>query len=434
MDKRPMRARSMLSWGLLDQIVSSGSTFLFVVVAAKALSAADLGAVAFVFELYLLAVFAARGVSGDPLTSRFSGLAIPDLRQPIRHAASTAILTGVLLGALMASVAWLTDPPLRAVLYVGAVAMPGLALQDYVRSALIVQGRVRATFCNDCLWTFGQLPAMGLAIAIDSSAPTVLAAWAATGCLAALVGLVQLKCIPSTFAAVRSWLRENRDLWPFYLGDNLLYEVTNLLFVVVVSATAGLAAMAGFRVAMTVYAPLSLIGRGVISVAVAMLARRRDDPAGVRQRAMLISIVLTPLAVGWGLLTLLVPTSLGEAFFGDSWQEASPIVFLASFICASGLFSSGASIGLRSLSAGRHSLIGRLIVSIGAASAAALGGVLGGGHGVFEALAIFFPVQVLVWWSLLRHAAHQATKAIAAARPESALADGLDEAQANAST
>jgi len=402
------RARTTVSWGLLDQIVSSGSTFLFVVVAARALSASDLGSVSVAFEFYLLGVFAARGVSGDPLTSRFSGLDVIGLRNPVRSAASTAIAIGALLGILLVAGSFFVEPTLRSVLIVVGVAMPGLTLQDYVRSALIVQGRVRSTFVNDCLWTFGQLPAMAAAIAIDSRPATVCAAWAATGCVVALIGLFQLHHTPARPQAVRSWLRENRDLWPFYLGDNLLYELSSLSLILIVSATAGLESMAGFRVAMTVYAPLSLIGRGVISVAVALLARNRDAPGEVRRNALIISLILTPLAIGWGLLTLLIPEQLGEAFFGKSWAEASPIVFLASFVCASGLFATGVSIGLRSLSAGRHTLSGRLIVSIGAAIAAGIGGALGATHGLFVALAVFFPIQIVVWTLLLVHAAGQA--------------------------
>ncbi len=116
------------------------------------------------------------------------------------------------------------------------------------------------------------------------------------------------------------------------------------------------------------------------------------------------------MALAWGFLMLLVPTSVGEALFGESWQEAEPLVFLASFVCASGLFATGVAVGLRALSAGRHTLAGRITVSVGAAIAATVGGVLGQERGLFLALAIFFPVQVVVWWGLLNHAARAAER------------------------
>lgn len=407
---RPRRARTTLSWGLLDQIVSSSSTFMFIVIAATSVSARELGAMAFVFELYLLSVFVARGMAGDPLTSRFAGTDDATLRGAVRSATTTTLAVGVGVGALLAVASIFAEPPLRGVLLVGAVALPGLTLQDFVRSALIVQGRVRSTFLNDTFWAVGQVPAMVLAIAINPTAPTVFGAWAAMGCLAGIVGLVQLRCGLAHPRAVRAWLRETRDIWPYYLGDNMLFQVSSLLLVVVVSSTAGLTATAGFRVAMTVYAPLSLIGRGVITVSVAMLAPRRENPAEVRRAAMKISTVLAPLAIGWGLLTLLIPTSVGTALFGDSWLVAEPLVFLACFVCASGLFATGVAIGLRALSAGRHALGGRVIVSIGASIAALVGGVTGAERGLFLALAIFFPISVVVWWALLNHATRQAER------------------------
>ncbi|HKY59072.1 MAG TPA: hypothetical protein VJL80_13615 [Aeromicrobium sp.] len=406
--RRPSRTHVTLSWGLGDQIVASGSNFVFIVIAAKTLPAADFGAIAIVLELCLLSAFIARGITGDPLTSRFAGASDAELKHPLRSAATATVVIGILVGAGLAVAALLTEGPLRSVLLVAAVATPGLTLQDFVRSALIVQGRVKSTFVNDLLWAVIQLPALGAAILLDAGAATVFAAWAATGCLTALVGMFQLKCRFGSLRTVPAWLRETRELWPYYLADNLVYQLTSLLLVLVISTTSGLVAVAGFRVAMTVYAPLSTIGRGVISVAVAMLARRRNDPPGVRSRAMLISAALTPMAIGWGLLMLLVPDSLGEAAFGSSWQPAEPLLFLAGFVSAAGLFGSGAVAGLRGLGAGRHTLAGRAAVSIGASVAAAAGGYIDGVHGVFVALAWIFPIQAAVWWWLLRDATHRA--------------------------
>lgn len=406
------RGRTTLGWGLLDQLVASGATFVFIVIAATSVSAPELGAIAFVFELYLLSVFVARGLTGDPLTSRFSGAEEGALKRSVAAATTTALLVGAGIGLALVIASAIAAPPLRGVLLVGAVALPLLTVQDFVRAALIVRGRVRSTFINDAVWAVGQVPAMGLAIAINPTAETVLGAWAATGCAAAVLGLVQLRCGLARPPAVRGWLREVKDLWPYYLADNMVFQLTSLLLVVVVSATAGLAAMAGFRVAMTVYAPLSLVGRGLITVSVSMLAKMRDEPAEVRRRALLISTVLTPLALIWGLLTFAVPTSTGQRFFGDSWLEAEPVVFLACFVCASGLFTTGVVVGLRALSAGRETLIGRLTVSVGASVAAAVGGILGDERGLFLGLAFFFPVQALVWWRLLGRATRRAEQAI----------------------
>ncbi len=405
------RTRVTLSWGVLDQIVSSVANFAFVVIAAKALASEGLGAIAFTFELYLLGLCLARGLSGDPLMSRVAHLRGDALRTAIGASTSACLLAGTGLGALVATASLFASAPLAGVLLVAGLAMPGLVLQDYVRSAFVVQNRVRMTCLNDTFWAVAQVPALVLAIEINPTATTVFGAWAATGCLAGVIGLVQLKCGLSGLRGVRDWLRETRSLWPYYLADNMAFQLTSVVFVMVLSGTAGLAAMAGFRVAMTVYSPLSTVARGVASVGVAALARRSHDPRWIERSALLISWVMTPFAFAWGLVLLLVPTHWGTAAFGESWLEAEPLVFLASFVTAAGLFGAGSVVGLRALGAGRSSLAGRLAVSLGATAAAATGGALAGLHGAFVALAITFPYQVAVWWWLLRRSTQAAERA-----------------------
>ncbi len=411
---RPTAARTTVVLGLVDQVVSSGSTFLFLVVAASALPARDFGAVAFAFEVYLLSVFVGRGLAGDPLMSTFSGRSADRVRSGTSGAITTCLGGAVVLGVVVATVASFLGDPLRPVLLVASVALPGLVLQDLVRSALIVQGRVGATLVNDAVWAFGQLPVLALVISQEPTAVTVCAGWAATGCCAAVLGLFQLRVRPGRPSSVRRWLRDTKEVWPFYLVDNMVYQLASFALTLVVSLTAGLTAVAAFRVAMTVYAPLLIIGRGVVPVGVTLLARDRERPDHVRRRALQISALLTPVALVAGAVTLVVPRRWGTAVFGESWVAAEPVVFLACFVCAAGLFSIGVSIGLRALSAGRQSLTARLVVTAGAAVAALVGGVLGQEHGLFLALALYFPVQAGVWWWMLRNAAREARERLAA--------------------
>lgn len=176
----------------------------------------------------------------------------------------------------------------------------------------------------------------------------------------------------------------------------------------VISGATGLSGLAAFRAALTVYAPLSTVGRGVISVAVALLARRRGEPGWIRRSALVISWSLAPAAFVWGAVVTALPSSVGEAVLGQSWEGAQPLVFLASFPTAVGLFSVGAASGMRALGAGRHGFSARVAVSIIGLSAAAIGGYLGGVRGAFLGSAFLAPLQVAVWWWLLNDAARRA--------------------------
>lgn len=402
------RTKVALSWGMLDQIVNSGSNFLFVVIAAKALAPSEFGAIAFAFELYVLSVLAARGFASDCLTSRFAGLPAETVRTATKSAGTTSLVAAAAVAVGTVLTALFVDAPLSGVLLVAAVLLPGLALQDFVRNALMVAGRVRDTFLNDVLWAVIQLPALGLAIWIHPSPETVFGAWAATGGLAALVGLFQLRSGLASPKAVKPWLQQNRDLWPYFVGDNMVFEITSLLVVVVISSTSGLVGLAGFRVAMTLCAPLTTVGRGITAVAVVILARRRTEPAWVRSSALRISGVLAPIAIAWGALMTFLPDVVGQALFGQSWQHGTSLVFWAGFMCAATLFGAGAIAGMRALSAGREVVTARLTASVTAGAFAIVGGLLDGVHGMFVAVAISFPLQCVIWWVALRTSARRA--------------------------
>lgn len=226
MTEVPARTKSVVSWGLLDQVVSSGANFAFIVIAARSLAPEGFGTISLGLEMYFFTVFAARGVAGDTLTARFSGSSLRDLRAPTRSAAGVAVTLGLMVGLGTALVAVFTGTPVRGVLLVAAVALPVLVLQDFIRQALIVQGRARSACVNDLLWALLQLPMLWFAITLNSVPYMLFAAWAGAGAVAAIAGLVQLQVGLPSLLGVRAWLGDHRSLWPYLLGDNLLYAAS----------------------------------------------------------------------------------------------------------------------------------------------------------------------------------------------------------------
>lgn len=414
---QPPKARNVAGWGVLDQIVSSGANFAFIVLVARTLAPAEFGSVSLAFEAYLLTVVSARGVAGDTLIARFSGREPLEVGAAIRAASGAPVVIGGLVAVALTGLALLVGDHLRGTLVVLAAVLPLLVLQDFVRQALIVQGRARAAFMNDLTWAILQLPALWLAITLAPGAAALLAAWGGAGCVTAVVGVAQLRVgmLPAT--GCRTWLRDHRALWPYLLGENLLYAAGSFIVVLTISAATGLAGLAAFRAAMTVYAPLATLGRGVTTVAVNLLARRRAEPLWIRRVALTSSCVMALTAVLWGALMTLLPDSVGLAGFGQSWEGARPLLFLASFPCATALFSVGASCGIRALDAGLHGFSARAAVSL-TALVAFSGGVLNDGvRGAFEFFAWSTPLQFAIWLWLLYGATARAERAADPLRP-----------------
>ena len=397
-------ASRRVAWGLLDQVLASASNFIVTIIAARSLSAAGFGSFALAMVVVMMTVFLARGLASDPLATRHSGDTADGIRQAGRAGAATAIVSSVVVAAGSVVVGLAVGGDLGRVLLVMAAVLPGVTLQDYLRYLLIVQGRARDTFVNDLFWFVIQFPLMAAALAVGGAGALLLAAWGVAGTLAAVLGLWQARTGISSWMQVRPWLRRHRDLWPFFVLDNLIYQATNLVVVVVISLVTSLAEVGGFRAAVTVYAPLAIIGRGVVGVAVPELARRRDDPRAVERASLVLGGVLAPMALLWAVGSALLPDSWGRAAFGDSWALAQPLVFLAGISIAAGQFAVGTAVGIRALGAGRQGLAARVVVSVLGLVAAASGGVVDGAYGVMVALALTAPAQVVTWWWRLARA------------------------------
>jgi O-antigen/teichoic acid export membrane protein len=400
------RARRV-AWGLMDQVLSSASNFVVTIIAARSLSASAFGAFALAMVVAMMTVFLARGLASDPLATAHASDDADELAAAARAGAFTALVVCVTVGVLTAATGLVIGGTAGRVLLVMALFLPGITLQDYLRYVLIIQGRARTTFLNDLFWLVAELPAMIWVVSAGGGAALLLAAWGLTGTLACALGFVQAGTGIGHPGLVRPWLRRHRDLWPFFVLDNIVYQSTNLVVVVVISLTTSLAQVGGFRAAMTVFAPLAILGRGVVGVAVPELARRRHDPRGVERLSLLIGWVLAPTAVVWAALSLLIPDATGRAFLGDSWDLARPLLLLAGFSIAAGQFAVGTAVGIRALGAGRHGLTARMVVSVIALVAAAVGGYVDGAHGVMLTLALTAPVQVVIWWWLLVRAARR---------------------------
>lgn len=397
-------ATRRVAWGLLDQVLSSASNFIVTIIAARSLTAAGFGAFALAMVVVMVTVFVARGLASDPLATRHAGHDDVTQRRAGRAGSSTAVLSALVVAVLAAVAGLLAGGALGRVLLVMAACLPGITLQDYLRYVLIVRGRARDTFLNDLFWFVVQFPLMAAALAVGGDAALLLAAWGVAGTLAAGLGLWQAGTGLGALELVRPWLREHRDLWPFFVLDNLVYQATNLVVVVVISVATSLADVGGFRAAMTVYAPLAIIGRGIVGVAVPELARRRDDPLAVERASLVVGGVLAPMALVWAVVASSLPDSWGRAAFGASWALAEPLVLLAGVSVAAGQFAVGTAVGIRALGAGRQGLLARAVVSGLALVAAAVGGVLDGAYGVMVALALTAPAQVATWWWLLAQA------------------------------
>ena len=406
----PGGAARRVAWGLFDQVLSSASNFLVTIIAAASLSATDFGAFALATAVCIITVSVSRGLASDPLATAHAGGPDAELRWAIRSAAGVSVAVSVVAAVLVAGIGFLVGGTIAWLFLALALTLPGVTLQDYLRYALIVRGDAKQTFMNDLFWTVLQVAFLVVAITLDGGAVALYLAGGVAGNLAAVLGLVQARTWIGGPESIRPWLRRHRKLWPFFVLDNMVYQATTLVLVIVIALASSLAQVGGFRAAVTLFAPLAIIGRGVVGVAVPELARRRDDPIAIRRASLKIAWALTPMAVVWAILMLLIPDSLGRKILGESWDLAEPLLVLAGAATTVSLFTVGTVVGIRALGAGREGLTARLVVSVLVLGFASGGAFVDGAHGALAALAWSAPLQIAIWWWLLVKASQRAVR------------------------
>jgi len=298
---------------------------------------------------------------------------------------------------VVASVALMLRSSIGAVLLVLALFLPALVLQDFCRYALIVQRRSRDAALNDLVWLIVLIGAFAMARALHATATVALVCWALGALVGSVMGLLQLRCLPSSKLA--QWVRSNSDLSWRYSGEFILLSGTAMLLTVGLAAFNGVRDAAGFRGVQVILGPLGVLFMGTTMQMTPILARRLhaggDRFSGAVRR---VSATLGSVAAVWGVTLLLVPTRLGEAMLGSSWAATRQLlpIWIAYYV-AGGLVL-GPAIGLRAKGAATVSLRVRVLVAPVALGLGLLGALIGGPRGASIGLLIGNLVAVPLWW------------------------------------
>ena len=87
-----------LSWGVVDQAVSSVTNAAVSIFIARTLGAVQFGAFSLAYVTFSFALNASRGLATDPLMVRFSGVSTSRWRGAVRGATGTAVIVGLATG------------------------------------------------------------------------------------------------------------------------------------------------------------------------------------------------------------------------------------------------------------------------------------------------------------------------------------------------
>ncbi|WP_157647291.1 hypothetical protein [Actinomycetospora chiangmaiensis] len=298
-----------ISVGVVDQIVSSGTSFVIGLAAAAVLSRDEFGLFAAGLAATAIVGSVGRGIVGDVALTYLPSL------QPARaiQAAGTAISCSIALGMLSASVLFgLSLFPLKIFdgLAAFALCMPLLTFQDACRYIMIARGDIGVALKSDGTWLLVQcLLITGIVAVGPINFYTVFGSWAAGLGVATIVILIQAHGL---FSATNPliWFRQTRHFSGWFSSATLLGQCQSQLVVFVVGAFLSPAAVAGIRVIqLLILQPIQTVLTALTSVLVPTLTRKLT----AREYAQFSSLVsrLTRLGCAAGLvLVLLVPLGI----------------------------------------------------------------------------------------------------------------------------
>ncbi len=381
--------------GIGDQVVSSGSNFALNILIVRSVATDAYGAFALAFAIYTLFRGATQAVIAQPLLVRHTRhltdpQSIDDHRGAYRHALAGAFELGLVGGIAVAIGGYAVGGDLRTSLLALAVTLPGLTMQEAMRSVYFAQGRPLAAIAIDSAWAVTQLVLVGgLLVAGSTQVGWLILVWGASGGLSVVVAMA-VERLPMALRGSWRWLVGLKDLsWPFF-GEIMTALLATQGVLLVLSSVAGLDAVGTFRSAQVLFSPLNVLITAMTMVGIPEAVRLlRTRPERFLSTIVIANAALTLAVCAWCVAVIAMPDSLGEALLGQSWSQASAILPQSSLFYVASAIAVGALVSLRALQAARASLIASVVGSlvtfafgcIGAAQAGASGAALGLGFG-----------------------------------------------------
>ena len=395
---RPVLRRA--GWTFVDQGLSSVTNLVLSVLVARAVAPEAFGAFALAFSIYLIFLGVSRSLATDSLIVRYSDIAKVRLARGAASAAGVAVLCGLVGAAVVAVAGGLVRSPLRESLFVFALCLPGLLLQDAWRYVFFASGSPLKAALNDGVWAVVQLTAVGgLVIAKADAAWPFILAWGGGAAVAALVGMAQTGVRPELGSAL-GWAREHGDLAPSFLGEFLLLAGVAQVTTLLVASLAGLAEAGALRGAQVLMGPVNVLFMGAVAFALPEAARlRRRSPDRLPPVLVLLVLLLAGGAMTWGFgLSFLIPADVGRQILGETWGIAEPVLLPLSLLMAVSGGTVGAVVGLRVLERARTGFVLRAVTAPLMLGAATVGASAAGARGAVAGLALALGLSVPVWW------------------------------------
>jgi O-antigen/teichoic acid export membrane protein len=312
---------------MADQAVSAISNVLLTVVVARSSTPQELGQFSLVYVLFVMVLGLTRSTGGGVLAIEYADDQV-ELLKAAPRSTGYYVGNGLVLGIPAVLVGLALGPGTGHLLAIVGLALPLMLLQDAFRSLFFCQGRPSAAFANDLVWLLAEIVLLGVAMAPEGrpGTSTLVACWAISGVIAALVGIVQTGVVPYV-AVPLQWLRAHgRIAWPLVTSEVLTQLPAHVVYLTL-PLVATVADLGLVRAAYVFFGPLGVLNSGASMLALphAVTVRKRGDVPALGRR---VSLVLAGISCLWAALVVVLPDPIGRAVVGESWDHTMAVRLL----------------------------------------------------------------------------------------------------------
>jgi O-antigen/teichoic acid export membrane protein len=399
------RGRALLGragWSFTDQALSSLSNFGLSVLMAKSTGVDGYGAFAIAFTIFTFLQGISRALVNNPYLIRYGQVGDEEAAEAARGGSGLALILGTAAAPIVIIVAFFLHGEAVPTVATMAVALPALLVQDVWRSVFIARQRPRSAAANTAVWTALQFAALGvILLAGERNSAVLMAAWGATGAVAAVLAAWWGGGSPSVRGA-REFARRGRDL-SGYLVAEWLTLLGALQIALLVVGGIGSAADVGFlRASQTLLGPLNILVVATFSFWVPELVRRPHfSNSRLRTIAAVLSGLLAVLTLACGVVLLSLPDHVGRAILGDVWAGTRPTLLPTTLFMVGVALMVGPVTVIRARGVPRASFKVNLLVGALLLVCTPIGFVMDGAAGAAAGFAVANLVPVpLFWWQM----------------------------------
>ena len=329
-----------LALSTADQVVSSASNFLFLILLATVLPVTDFARASTIWTVISFTVIIQRSVFGIPL------LLDLDNQEANLNRVSGARLGSIFAGvpAIVVALVFFIEKN-NSVYLLLACFIPLILLQDLGRYVLISKEQSRIALFSDLLLLLPISIAIGFSLFSQHELPTSVALGTfGLGLFGATLVVFGTQLFDFSLKKLKALLHEDMHRRKKLLIDSTLISGTAIGSLALVWICYGSTGVAAFNGSLTALAP---IGLSTLVVQLVVQHGMVGSFGRVRFREAGIFLSLVMLGTLWIAILVTAPPSIGSLFLGDSWVLSEALFKAMGFSLLAGLILEFLIVALR---------------------------------------------------------------------------------------